>query len=1041
MKILSLSSFSGLHTDVGKADVADSALTVAENVELKNGAILPARGVSPYAKITPSDTTHLYENVHPIALAVHHVDAGVSGSAANRFVFATRRTGKSTTDGSYTAEASSNVFVESLDAFTGDATQDNGYVEIIPALTDPRVSFSATNRLRFAQTRDWMYVADGQSPIIKFLGLPTHPIPVTYHKGFRAGVGTGTNQYSPYPMGIAVDTVASPNVVYVCDEGNGRILTYKTDGEYIAEFTGDEYYNGHHHYTAENGVKPVDIAITPTLIYVLCREQRPTFGTVCPAGDWHIMVYTRSTGAFLAAYGAHGTGAGELTAPVAIAEFTYGARSYLAVLDRTVASPLGVINIYYASSGVYIGQMAYPPDQDPLIAMKVFVVTGGSPTEIIEVIAATKSRVSSYSLAISPSLAFGAQNVIYICQTDENVGGICRSGNGTFEVVLTPTSLLHFNMAYGAVAFSGIRYDVPYSTDPSRGGEEVYGSWGSGVYLMADTGSLTGEVYFLIADRKYSRLAMARTTKIASADTMENVPAILNDEPTSDRPPLLAEEGRSHSGAIGATKGDYQVCYTYRVWKRDGFYEGPASPIGKLTIAGDTDTISADHIYVPNDYPFLFGVDSVRLYLRGPEEGATFFLVNETPIWTTGFQTKVMLVRDPEQGFPLFGADILDEYNFRPPVGCSHLARFRDRMVYLKGDLAYISSSEWRDHGAGIDRVPGNLSFNDTPDDIGGHVRVGKDGAPLTGLAVMGMDLYLFKERGVWRMTGESALSDFGLFPVDDTAGCVSQESITVIGGNLFWLGLGGMVYHWDGSTLTRIGQPIYQTIMALGSACTEAVATFDPTNLWYDLRIPATAHTDLGSDTTRRTGTCFRYQMREQEWVTLVGQPTACAVYSNLLPTPGTYAGDWYGATKTTTTSHPFILYWCDAWYQNQDDSTAVPQTWKFTTKHFRDPSGNTLDLTRVSLGGRRQLGATGNAACTITIQQNGRVQASPSFACTITDPAESEFSTAWRPPSTAGSAAVGVMVNGTMTSTSASVHDLEITGLQLDLQTRGRT
>lgn len=74
-------------------------------------------------------------------------------------------------------------------------------------------------------------------------------------------------------------------------------------------------------------------------------------------------------------------------------------------------------------------------------------------------------------------------------------------------------------------------------------------------------------------------------------------------------------------------------------------------------------------------------------------------------------------------------------------------------------------------------------------------LRVGNDGGAITGLALWrNRTLIVFKERSVWAVDNWFGdLSEISLQKITDQTGCVSHRTITQVGGELIWLGQGGV--------------------------------------------------------------------------------------------------------------------------------------------------------------------------------------------------------------------------------------------------------
>lgn len=80
-------------------------------------------------------------------------------------------------------------------------------------------------------------------------------------------------------------------------------------------------------------------------------------------------------------------------------------------------------------------------------------------------------------------------------------------------------------------------------------------------------------------------------------------------------------------------------------------------------------------------------------------------------------------------------------------------------------------------------------------DDATARLRIGNDGGAITGLALWrNATLLVFKARSVWAVDNwRGDLADIAIVKITDQAGCVAHDTITQVGGDIIWLGNGGV--------------------------------------------------------------------------------------------------------------------------------------------------------------------------------------------------------------------------------------------------------
>lgn len=97
-----------------------------------------------------------------------------------------------------------------------------------------------------------------------------------------------------------------------------------------------------------------------------------------------------------------------------------------------------------------------------------------------------------------------------------------------------------------------------------------------------------------------------------------------------------------------------------------------------------------------------------------------------------------------------------------------------------------------------------------SPNVSGGHVEVGTDSDPITGLFAMSNQLVIFKRDSIYRLLGDRP-SNFRILPVDATLDQPVHTAVVLRGDRLFFLTRAGLCYY-DGQTVQH---PSYGTALS----------------------------------------------------------------------------------------------------------------------------------------------------------------------------------------------------------------------------------
>ena len=160
--------------------------------------------------------------------------------------------------------------------------------------------------------------------------------------------------------------------------------------------------------------------------------------------------------------------------------------------------------------------------------------------------------------------------------------------------------------------------------------------------------------------------------------------------------------------------------------------------------------------------------------------------------------------------------------------------------LFAAGDAAYPSRLYWS-AAPGDDRSVEDWSSVETSADVsGGHVEVGTDSDPITGLAALSNQLLVFKRDSLYRLLGDRP-SNFRIYPVNTVMAQPLHSACVRCGDVLYFLTKTGL-YYYDGQTVQRtMDADRVRTLLqdADLSRC-EGAAAGD--KLYFSLRIGADA-------------------------------------------------------------------------------------------------------------------------------------------------------------------------------------------------------
>jgi len=108
-------------------------------------------------------------------------------------------------------------------------------------------------------------------------------------------------------------------------------------------------------------------------------------------------------------------------------------------------------------------------------------------------------------------------------------------------------------------------------------------------------------------------------------------------------------------------------------------------------------------------------------------------------------------------------------------TGAQHVTWFKNQLFFAKGDKLIFTSP-----------------YTDTDFNIANGSGVMNVGSEITGLRVFREQLIIFSEQRIQRLVGNT-LADFVLQPITTNIGCVAEDTIQEIGGDLIFLGPDGL--------------------------------------------------------------------------------------------------------------------------------------------------------------------------------------------------------------------------------------------------------
>jgi hypothetical protein len=456
------------------------------------------------------------------------------------------------------------------------------------------------------------------------------------------------------------------------------------------------------------------------------------------------------------------------------------------------------------------------------------------------------------------------------------------------------------------------------------------------------------------------------------AATDKSVAWPLADEVRPTTPPTPQSIGATGPSYI--PEGVYSFKSSYGKVAYGETSEGETGPTLTISIAAGVSTLvrrqALDNTVVAGDV--------VYLYATGGDSAEWLRVASETLDATDITNTYVDFTLNGTTTGTIYPATIvpLTTYLSRPPAGCDGVASYRNRALYWKGDLLYISND------GDATRMP-LLPYDDTDATYGGWVRIGEDGGAITGVGIQDGYALVFKANATYLLSGEPGLPQFGLRQISGSVGCLSHESIAACENILVWCGTSG-VWAFDGQQVQEIGKNINPTIKGYGTVrMGSSFSIYIPTTRWYRLHIRGTA--DVFPNGDENIHHAFVFDFAQGQWFPVfTGQPSGCALYAAYATTPGVYASNAAGGITGLG-----IIYLLDSGAQDvtrAETPTAI--TWsRVSREEIHDPIF-LVQVNEVTVWGHGTLENTAdNLSLTLTLYQDEEATiADANFAKTVT-------------------------------------------------------
>ncbi len=160
--------------------------------------------------------------------------------------------------------------------------------------------------------------------------------------------------------------------------------------------------------------------------------------------------------------------------------------------------------------------------------------------------------------------------------------------------------------------------------------------------------------------------------------------------------------------------------------------------------------------------------------------------------------------------------------------------------LFAAGDAAYPSRLYWSQAPGGTRTLEDWSSADESENVSGGHVEIGADSDPITGLFALSNQLLVFKRDSLYRLLGDRP----GNYRVQPVNGSLLQPVHTAcarIGDVLYFLTDGGM-YYFDGQTVQRKGDALKASDFLAGADLSRCTAAACREKLYFAAREDASS-------------------------------------------------------------------------------------------------------------------------------------------------------------------------------------------------------
>ena len=175
-------------------------------------------------------------------------------------------------------------------------------------------------------------------------------------------------------------------------------------------------------------------------------------------------------------------------------------------------------------------------------------------------------------------------------------------------------------------------------------------------------------------------------------------------------------------------------------------------------------------------------------------------------------------------------------------VHAAYLELYYNRL-FAAGDAAHPSRLYWSQAPGGARSIEDWSSAEESENVSGGHVEIGADSDPITGLVALSNQLVIFKRDSVYRLLGDRP-DNYRILPLNAAMRQPVHTSIVRYGDALYFLTDGGM-YCYDGQSVRRQGDSDKARTFLLLANMEKCVSATCRDKLYFAVR----EHTESGAN------------------------------------------------------------------------------------------------------------------------------------------------------------------------------------------------